>query len=69
MLQYNKSLKQLSRNLRRDVTDAEKLLWLKIREKQLTGLQFCRQKITGNYIVDFYYPKTRLVIEIEGGQP
>jgi len=68
MLTYNKSLKQLSRNLRKNMTDAEKLLWLKIREKQLKGYQFYRQKIIGNYIADFYCPKTKLVIEIDGGQ-
>ena len=68
MLQYNKNLKQLSRTLRRNMTDAEKLLWSKIRGKQLSGLQFYRQKIIGNYIADFYCPKTRLVIEIDGGQ-
>ena len=68
MLQYNKNLKELSRTLRRNMTDAEKLLWSKIRGKQLKGLQFYRQKIIGNYIADFYCPKTRLVIEIDGGQ-
>jgi very-short-patch-repair endonuclease len=68
MLQYNKSLRQLSRNLRKDLTDAERLLWSKIRRKQLNGLQFYRQKIIGNYVVDFYCPKARLVIEIDGGQ-
>jgi len=50
------------------MTDAEKLLWSKIRGKQLSGLQFYRQKIIGNYIADFYCPKSRLVIEIDGGQ-
>ena len=50
------------------MTDAEKLLWSKIRGKQLSGLQFYRQKIIGNYIADFYCPKARLVIEIDGGQ-
>ena len=68
MLQYNKNLKQLSRTLRRNMTDAERLLWSKIRGKQLSGLQFYRQKIIGNYIADFYCPKTRLVIEIDRGQ-
>jgi len=68
MLQYNKSLKQLSRNLRRKTTDAERLLGSKIRGKQLNGLQFYRQKIIGNSITDFYCPKTRWVIEIDGGQ-
>ena len=67
MLSYNKSLKQLSRNLRINMTDAEKLLWSKIRGKQLKGFQFYRQKIIGNYIADFYCPKSKLVIEVDGG--
>ena len=50
------------------MTDAEKLLWSKLRAKQLKGVQFYRQKIIGNYIVDFYCPKSKLVIELDGGQ-
>ena len=50
------------------MTDAEKLLWSKVRGKQLNGFQFYRQKIIGNSIADFYWPKTRLVVEIDGGQ-
>ena len=68
MLSYNKDIKQLSRNLRSNMTDAEMLLWSKLRRKQLKGLQFYRQKIIGNYIADFYCPKSRLVIEVDGGQ-
>jgi len=68
MLRYNKNLKTLSRNLRKNMTDAEILLWSKIRRKQLRGYQFYRQRIIGNYIVDFYCPKAKLVIEVDGGQ-
>jgi len=68
MLSYNKGLKQLSRNLRSNMTDAEILLWSKLRGKQLKGYQFYRQKIIGNYIADFYCPKSKLVVEIDGGQ-
>jgi very-short-patch-repair endonuclease len=50
------------------MTDAERLLWWKIRGKQLEGHPFYRQKIIGEYIVDFYCPKSRLVIEVDGGQ-
>ena len=50
------------------MTDAEKLLWLKLRGKQLKGLQFNRQKIIGNCIADFYCPASKLVIEVDGGQ-
>jgi len=65
---YNTNLKTLSRQLRKNMTDAERLLWSKIRAKQLKGYQFYRQRIIGNYIVDFYCPKAKLVIEIDGGQ-
>jgi very-short-patch-repair endonuclease len=68
MLSYNKSLKQIAGNLRRNMTDAEMLLWSELRNKQLKGLQFYRQKIIGNYIADFYCPKSKLVIEVDGGQ-
>ena len=50
------------------MTDAESVLWSKIRGKQLKGLQFYRQKIVGNYIADFYCPKSKLIIEVDGDQ-
>lgn len=50
------------------MTDSERLLWSKIRRKQLKSYQFYRQKTIGNYIVDFYCPKAGLVIELDGGQ-
>ncbi len=50
------------------MTEAEKILWSKIRKKQLGDFQFYRQKIFGNYIVDFYCHKAKLVIEIDGSQ-
>ena len=68
MLSYDKQLKTLSQHLRKNMTDAENMLWLKLRRKQLKGHQFYRQKIIGKYIVDFYCPKANLVIELDGGQ-
>jgi len=68
MLGYNKNLKSFSQSLRTNSTDAEKLLWSKIRKKQLKGYQFYRQKIIGNYIADFYCAKANLVLELDGGQ-
>ncbi|MGR3317712.1 MAG: endonuclease domain-containing protein [Candidatus Anammoxibacter sp.] len=65
---YNKNLKNFSRNLRKNMTESEKLLWSKLRRKQLKECQFYRQKIIGNYIVDFYCPKSKLIIELDGGQ-
>jgi very-short-patch-repair endonuclease len=68
MLHYNKELKPLSQHLRRNMTEAEKLLWSKLRLKQLKGYQFYRQKIIDRYIADFYCPQAMLVIELNGGQ-
>lgn len=68
MQPYNKNLKQPSRDLRKNMTDAEQLLWQRIRRKQILGLQFYRQKPILNFIVDFYCPKANLVIECDGGQ-
>ncbi|HHT9120402.1 MAG TPA: endonuclease domain-containing protein [Candidatus Hypogeohydataceae bacterium YC41] len=68
MLPYNKRLKGCSRELRTNMTDAERLLWSKVRRKQPDGYQFYRQKIIGNYIVDFYCPQANLIIEVDGGQ-
>ena len=68
MLPYNKDLKEHSRDLRRNMTEAEKLLWSRIRKKQVKDYQFYRQRIIGNYIVDFYCPKAGLIVELDGGQ-
>ena len=68
MLSYNKGLKLFSQQLRKTMTDAERRLWTRIRGKQLKEYQFYRQKIIGEYIVDFYCSKARLVIELDGGQ-
>ena len=68
MLSYDKKLKTFSRQLRKDMTEAEKHLWSRLRRKQLKGCQFYRQKIIGQYIVDFYCPMAELVIELDGGQ-
>ena len=68
MLSYSGQLKQRSRELRKNMTDAEKLVWSKVRGKQPKDCQFYRQKVISNYIVDFYCPRAKLVIEIDGGR-
>jgi len=68
MLPFNKNLKNLARALRKKLTDAERNLWAKIRVKQLKNKQFYRQKNIGNYIVDFYCPAAKMIIELDGGQ-
>ena len=62
------SLKHRRMKLRRNQTDAEKLFWMRIRNKQFYGMKFFRQYSTGPYILDFYCPKLKLAIELDGGQ-
>ncbi len=50
------------------MTDSEQALWARLRRKQLKGIQFYRQRPLGRAIVDFYAPKAKLVIEIDGSQ-
>ena len=68
MLPYNRGLKELARGLRNNMTEAETALWLKLRKRQLNNCQFYRQRIICNFIVDFYCPERKLIIEIDGGQ-
>lgn len=50
------------------MTDSEQALWTRLRRKQLRGIQFYRQKPIGNRVVDFFAPKAKRVIEIDGSQ-
>jgi very-short-patch-repair endonuclease len=68
MLPYNENLKQRARQLRNNMTDAERYLWAKIRMRQLKGYQFYRQKPIGDYIIDFFCPRAKLVVEVDGSQ-
>ena len=66
---YNKTgIKERRRELRKNQTDVERLLWKQIRNKNFFGLKFFRQYSVGAYIVDFYCPKLKLAIELDGGQ-
>ena len=68
LLHYNARLRDTARCLRRNMTESEGALWFRLRGKQLLGVQFYRQKPIGDYVVDFYAPKARLVIEVDGSQ-
>jgi very-short-patch-repair endonuclease len=59
-------LRRRARNMRRHPTSGEALLWSLIRSKQL-GVQFRRQVVLGNFIVDFLASSVRLVVEVDGG--
>ena len=64
-LPFNPNLKQRARELRRAGSLPEALLWREISGKKINGLNFNRQTVIGNYIVDFFCPQTGLVIEID----
>ena len=64
-LPFNSKLKQRARELRHAHSLPEALLWNEIKNKKLNGLDFDRQKIIGNYIVDFFCASKFLVIEID----
>jgi len=57
---------RLASELRKNITKAEKLVWEKVRKKQILGLRFRRQHPIDKYIVDFYCHPARLVVEIDG---
>ena len=61
-------MKQLARALRKNQTDAEKLLWYRLRNRQLADCKFRRQQVIGPYIADFLCLEPKLIIELDGGQ-
>ena len=61
-----KYIVQVSKELRRNQTSAEKIIWDKIRGSKLNGYKFRRQYAIGRYIADFYCCEARLAIEIDG---
>jgi very-short-patch-repair endonuclease len=63
---YNPKLKQIARTLRNNMTLGEILLWKELKGKKLSGYDFHRQKPIDEYIVDFYCPRLKLVVEIDG---
>jgi len=68
MLYNNTRLKQRRRDLRNNQTQAERTMWSMLKNKQVNGFRFLRQYSVGPYILDFYCPKLRLAIEIDGSQ-
>jgi very-short-patch-repair endonuclease len=55
-----------ARGMRREPTEAEKVLWQALQKQQLDGTRFRRQQVVGSYILDFYCLAYRLAIEVDG---
>ena len=64
----SQNLRNKARNLRRQQTDVETKLWMRLRDRQLCGAKFRRQHPIGPYIVDFCCPDRGLIVELDGGQ-
>jgi BirA family biotin operon repressor/biotin-[acetyl-CoA-carboxylase] ligase len=60
--------KDFARKLRRDMTDAERRLWGRLRRHAMAGAHFRRQHPIGKYVADFVCVEALLVIEVDGGQ-
>lgn len=65
-LYNNKEFRDRRRELRNNQTEAEKVLWKHISKNKIQNLRFLRQYSIGPYILDFYSPKIRLGIELDG---
>ena len=66
LIPYNPKLKELARQLRKNSTLSETLVWKCLKNGNIRGLDFHRQKPIGNYIVDFFCYELMLVVEIDG---
>ena len=58
--------RDFARQLRRDMTDAEKFLWNQLRGRRFGGIKFRRQAPIGPYIVDFVCLESRVIVELDG---
>ncbi len=65
-LNNHKYLKEFRKELRKNPTKAESQLWKALQKNQLEGRKFRRQHSIGNYIVDFYSSKEKLIVELDG---
>jgi very-short-patch-repair endonuclease len=65
-LPYNASLKSRANALRKAGNFSEVVFWKEVRNKSFWNIDFDRQRVIGNYIVDFYVKALGLVIEIDG---
>ncbi|MBB3980988.1 BirA family biotin operon repressor/biotin-[acetyl-CoA-carboxylase] ligase [Sphingobium fontiphilum] len=63
-----KRLTSVARKLRRDPTEAEKMLWARLRAGQVDGFKFVRQFPIGPHVADFACRSAKLVVELDGGQ-
>jgi very-short-patch-repair endonuclease len=66
IIPYNPKLKEFAKKLRQNMTFSEVILWNELKNGQMMGYDFDRQRLIGNYIVDFYCKDLQLVLEVDG---
>jgi very-short-patch-repair endonuclease len=59
-------VEEAARSMRRHPTNAEEVLWGALQKKQVAGLKFRRQHPVGRFVLDFYCPARKLVVEVDG---
>jgi very-short-patch-repair endonuclease len=64
----SESIRKNAKALRRDMTEAERIMWYNLRAHRFRGASFRRQTPTGPYVVDFVCHAAKLIIEVDGGQ-
>ena len=64
----DRTMIRIARRLRVNQTDAETVLWNRIRNRQIDGNKFVRQEPIGGYVCDFVYRERLLIVEVDGGQ-
>ncbi len=62
------ALRDRRRELRHNQTEAEQAFWIQVRNRQCYEMRFFRQYSCGPYVLDFYCPKVKLAVELDGGQ-
>ena len=68
-IHFNKSSEKTNRRkLRRNSTEAEEILWEHLKDRKLFKMKFRRQYSIDQFVIDFYCPKKKLIIEIDGSQ-
>lgn len=67
-MRLNLAKKQYARDLRKNQTDVEKLLWYRLRNRQIADSKFKRQQVIEDYIVDFVNFDKKIIVELDGGQ-
>jgi very-short-patch-repair endonuclease len=66
--QVSRTMRSRARSLRRDSTDAERIIWNAVRAHRMNGASFRRQTPVGPFVVDFLCHEAKLIVEIDGGQ-